>query len=602
MKTLHRWIRSGNYSLLSHIDASQEKRPRLGVVIVPPFGWEDVCSYRPLRFMAQTFANRGIPTLRYDLPGTGDSSGDARDRGLFDAWIQSVGSAAWELRESTGVEDVAVVGIRLGAMLAVAAAARGANIQDLVLWGAAATGRSVLRALRATALMERWEFVTAEDAPPQPIPGFEVGGFLIAPETEGILEGFDLSTLSCPRCRRVLLLSRDALPNDSKLTAALRASVPTLEIATGRGYSSMLALPHEATPPHETSLLIAKFLINDGQNSARSEPATPSRRHLETDHIGAGTEFHESVYVIESSPSPIFGILAEPGPTLTRSEYCILYLNPGGARHTGPNRMWVESARRWAARGVVSLRLDLEGIGESDGVEKLSIPALYDYGLVVQIGMAIESLRSRAGVQRFAVIGLCSGAYWAFHEAFRNSDIRAAILLNPRLLFWDPEADRKRILRRTVQAFKRWTDWCRLLRGGVQFQDLKRAVRMVAGRFRRRDGTPDDGPLTGPETMEQAWFTLERNRVRVALVFREGEPLLAELEKAGQLPPETNTYVRCIRVANGGHTFRPLWAQKLAHDLIDSELESVICQTQRSITVQPGNAANSSRKVYVGAE
>jgi hypothetical protein len=84
MKTLHRWFSSGSYSLLGHIDQSQEKRARLGVVIVPPFGWEDVCSYRPLRFMARTFAGRGIPTLRYDLPGTGDSSGDARDAGLFD--------------------------------------------------------------------------------------------------------------------------------------------------------------------------------------------------------------------------------------------------------------------------------------------------------------------------------------------------------------------------------------------------------------------------------------------------------------------------------------------------------------------------------------
>ena len=43
------------------------------------------------------------------------------------------------------VEQVAVVGIRLGGMLAALAAARGARVQDLVLWGPASNGRGLLR-------------------------------------------------------------------------------------------------------------------------------------------------------------------------------------------------------------------------------------------------------------------------------------------------------------------------------------------------------------------------------------------------------------------------------------------------------------------------
>ena len=158
------------------------------MLIVPPFGWEDVCSYRPLRFMGRTLAAGGFPVLRFDLPGTGDSSGGALDSGLFEAWIQSIDDAAAELRASTGVEDVAVVGIRLGAMLAVIAAGRGFNLQDLVLWGPSATGRGMLRELRAFGNMERLEYSNGDTAPPQPIPGLEIGGFLLTPKTQRVIE------------------------------------------------------------------------------------------------------------------------------------------------------------------------------------------------------------------------------------------------------------------------------------------------------------------------------------------------------------------------------------------------------------------------------
>src|SRR5579872_4827361 len=183
MKTLHRWFRSGAYSLPGHIDVAETPRGSVGVLIVPPFGWEDVCSYRPLRFLAKTLAASGIPVMRFDLPGSGDSSGSALDSGLFEAWVQSIDHAAAELRAATGVEDVAVAGIRLGALLALTAAARGSKLQDLILWGATASGRAMLRELRAFGNMERLEYGNGDAAASAPSPGVEIGGFLIAPET-----------------------------------------------------------------------------------------------------------------------------------------------------------------------------------------------------------------------------------------------------------------------------------------------------------------------------------------------------------------------------------------------------------------------------------
>lgn len=589
MNTIHRWFRSGAYSLLGHIDLPQTGCGRLGVLIVPPFGWEDVCSSRPLRYLGGMFAANGIPALRFDLPGTGDSSGGPRDCGLFSAWTESVGDAAAELREATGVEDVAVAGIRLGAMLAVIAAARGSNLQDLVLWGAAANGRALLRELRAFSNMERAEYANGE-ASPAPVPGLEIGGFLMALETQRALEALDLSALPGMQGRRILVLSRDDLPPDAKLVRALESWGCTVEVGTGSGYAAMMALPHEALPPVATGQAILKFLTREyqakqqdrtGADEARSVlPKRPAAQPATAVIEGAATGVFETVYAVEASSASIFGILSEPGPKAPRGECCVLFLNPGAVRHTGPNRMWVEAARRWAARGVVSLRLDLRGIGESGGEQNLDMAGLYQDQLVEQIEIAMDSLRSRAGIRRFVAIGLCSGAFWAFHAAIRNPDIRGAILLNPRLFFWDPEVDRRRLLRRAASGLINWQDWRRLARGEVRMQSIKQVGRIVLDRFCATPSSADRPLQIPPDAMADAWSALERNQSRLTLIFTDGEPLLREMDEEGQLPPETNPRVRCIRVADTGHTFRPLWAQRLAHELIDRELNQVLRESR----------------------
>jgi pimeloyl-ACP methyl ester carboxylesterase len=518
--------------------------------------------------MAQSLARAGIPVLRYDLPGTGDSSGDACDSGLLESWIHSVSRAAGELRNIGEIKDVAVVGIHLGAMLALRAASRGADIGQLVLWGPAARGRAVLRELRALANMERHEYLAHEAAPPQPIAGFETGGFLIAPETLRALEDLDISN-SLQRWRgRVLLLSRDELPHDAALVESLWACPEaTVEMAAGRGYSAMTASPQESVFPEDTCRRIAEFVGRDcdGSGNVAGEPAVDCVRTS------------ESIYTDQTCSLGMFGILAEPEPDVPRSDCCLLYLNAGGVRHIGPNRMWVESARRWASRGVASLRFDLQGIGESDGEEYIDVPGLYKARLMDQIEAAIDSLRRYAGVRRFVAIGLCSGACWAFHAAMRNPDVRAAIAVNPSLLAWDPGADRRRMIRRVVAGgISGCADWTRMIRDGIQRGDIRQGLGRIAEAF-SRTRTNGDGYLElGFETVPEAWGSLERRRKRVTLVFREGEPLLAEMEAFGHLPPDAHSFVRCVRIPNGGHTLRPLWAQKLVHDVIDSGLPDTI--------------------------
>jgi hypothetical protein len=451
-------------------------------------------------------------------------------------------------------------------------AARGARVEDLVLWGSALNGRGLLREWRAFARMERWEYSNGAPAPPQPFPGFEVGGFLVSPELLRDLEDLDLAALSSMRGRRVLILSRDNLRPDSGLVSSLQSAGCSVHVATGSGYSAMTAVPHEAVTPTATAAAIVDFLTP--QCEERSRVTVPVRVTASAATIAGdrGAALVETVHTIRCFSGTMFGILAEPALPTPHADCCVLLLNAGGVRHTGPNRMWVEAARRWAAAGVASLRLDLLGVGESDGDENLDIPSLYQEHMVDEVEFAMDSLRPLRGFRRFAAVGLCAGAFWAFHTALRRRDLSAAILINPRLLFWDPAAARRRILRHTLRGLTNRADWSRLAHGGLRPQDLKRAARIVLRGLRAGRANPTRPDQAHPHQLEEAWKVIERHGTRVSLLFTEGEPLLDEMEQQEQMPPETHPLIRCFRVANAGHTFRPQWAQQLAHEILDSEL------------------------------
>ncbi|HTS76057.1 MAG TPA: alpha/beta fold hydrolase [Bryobacteraceae bacterium] len=581
MISLDRWFRSGRYSLLSHANLPEKDCEPLGVVMAPPLGWEDVCSYRPLRFLARQLARNGFPVLRFDLPGTGDSSGDALDPGLFDAWVQSVQDAAAELRAIAGLDQIAVAGVRLGAMLALIAAARGGGFTDLILWSPAATGRGLLRELRAFAGVQLGEYGRGQDAPPQPAPGFEVGGFLISSETQHALEAVDLSSLPPMTGTRALILPRDDLPADAKLLRALHSAGCDAQVRPGRGYAAMMAIPHEAVPPQDTGCEIVQFLR--ARPSAKTRDMQPPAARVAIADQGGGV--FETIYTLSQSGVRMFGILSEPAAKAQRSKWCALFLNPGATRHIGPNRMWVEAARRWAARGLVSLRLDLAGIGESDGDTVLDVERLYQDSLVDQVELALDTLRARLGIHQFIAIGLCSGAFWGLHAAVRDADVRAAVLLNPRLFQWDPEVDRLRALRRTVKGLTSFADWRRIARGEVSAADIKR---MAMEGLRARHARSDRPFEMQMEALDRARRALERNHSRATIIFTEGEPLLNEMEDLGKLPPETDPCIRAIRIPNGGHTFRPLWIQKLGHELIDAEIGNAIHQVPECVTESRG--------------
>ncbi|HEX7609099.1 MAG TPA: alpha/beta fold hydrolase, partial [Solirubrobacteraceae bacterium] len=416
---------------------------RSAVLICPPFGWEDICSYRSRRDWAEELARAGHPALRIDLPGSGDSAGGPADPGRVRTWTDAVRLAGDWLRLRSRAPRLAVLGIGLGGMLACRAALEGAEIDELILWAVPARGRTLVRELRAFSHLEVARIVepgadVAEALPEEP--ELVANGYLMSAETVAALETLDLAAPGPAHAhtRRALVLGRDGLRADERLRELLERAGADVTVADGRGYGEMMLEPQEARPPTAVFALVGDWLAA-AETPARSDtpapsetpapsdappnsatPAPPSGAHEELELRGGGVALRERPAYVERPDGRLFGVLTEP--LGARADLCAVLLNAGPQRHVGPNRMWVEIARRWAARGVPSLRIDLEAIGDSDGdsAPLVRVASLYVPEYVEQVHAALDMLEERGLGERFVLLGLCSGAYWSMHAALQD--------------------------------------------------------------------------------------------------------------------------------------------------------------------------------------
>jgi amino acid adenylation domain-containing protein len=113
-------------------------RGRRAVLICSPLGHEDSRARFVLRRLAQRLADAGVPAMRFDYYGCGDSLGQNID-GTCARWQKDIVDARTELVGRTGATEVTAVGVRLGATLLVSIAAR-LDVTRLVVWDPVGSG------------------------------------------------------------------------------------------------------------------------------------------------------------------------------------------------------------------------------------------------------------------------------------------------------------------------------------------------------------------------------------------------------------------------------------------------------------------------------
>jgi len=573
------------------------------VLICPPFGWDETCSYRSRRDWARRLAEEGFACLRIDLPGTGDSGGSPHDPRRLATWVDAIDSAVAELRSMSGCRRVAAIGIGLGGLLLCDAISHGTAIEDVVLWAAPGRGRTLLRELRTFASLEDSELVPVPEEALTPSVTAEgevwVGGFVLTPETAEALEALDVSKLTFPEGlpRRALLLGRDGIAVDKRLRERIEATGASVTLSAGEGYGEMMARPHDAVSPLAVFAEVSQWLkastsaassaeqperapgqaaVLAPEPATRSHPAHPASRSSSIELEVDGARIREAPITIAQPFGDLFGVLAEPlgGPP---GDTCAVLLNAGAIRRIGPNRMWVETARRWSALGVPTVRLDLEGIGDADGDSGSfgEMAGLYVPELVEQVRGALDRLAELGYGPRFVLAGLCSGAFWAFHAALADERVVAAYLLNPRALFWDPTLDATREVRK---ALLRSSAWRKVLRGEVPIERMAglayRTPGVLARRAAARVARGAARQARGGDRLDLAFDRLRDEGKRIELMFSSGEPLYEELESEGRLDRlDRWPNIGLQMIAGNIHTLRSANAQASAHQALNRVLD-----------------------------
>src|SRR5258708_12247291 len=98
---------SGDYRVFGWLHGISDESPApMGLVICNPFGFEAMSAHLSVRAFAEAAAEIGIPALRFDYGGTGDSEGLSPRADQPKALAQNVNSAVHETRRLTRVERV----------------------------------------------------------------------------------------------------------------------------------------------------------------------------------------------------------------------------------------------------------------------------------------------------------------------------------------------------------------------------------------------------------------------------------------------------------------------------------------------------------------
>jgi exosortase A-associated hydrolase 2 len=156
---------SGGLAGILHHPASG--RAIASVLVVHPFAEEQKFSHRVLVNLARELARRDVATLRFDLSGCGDSFGDSRDATLA-RWKEDIRSARALVETRFPEAPLVLMGLRLGATLALDLATESPQPAALVLWEPVISGAKyvdeILRRRMIKEMMTTGRKATGRDA------------------------------------------------------------------------------------------------------------------------------------------------------------------------------------------------------------------------------------------------------------------------------------------------------------------------------------------------------------------------------------------------------------------------------------------------------
>jgi alpha-beta hydrolase superfamily lysophospholipase len=591
---------SGCFGVLHPADG-----PR-GVLICGTLGDEALNVYRPLVFLAERFAAAGTPALRLEYYGAGDSGGEDGETGRFQAWLSGIAAGVCWLRETCGVGPMTLVGVRIGAVLAARAACELDDIEALILLSPVSSGHRFLRALtlRAHTNAEIWRVDSRTDDGCW----FEAHGLRLDRPTRDALDRLEVAKL--PRCPapRALILDQLDSPAGGMLAGQLQLCNTAVTSAAGDDLASMLRDPYENAVPHKAFAYAVKWHKDSlsrypGEGRVRVTRAAPNTLPLPSPAGVAQknpvltTGFGQETPIRFGPNGALFGILSTPAHPRDNAPP-VLIANTGANPRYGNARGAVAMARWLAANGIVSLRVDGSGIGDS-AIETGERGRPYSIQADRDLTACIDEL-SRRFAMPVLLLGMCSGAFHALRAAYEDRRVAGLMLVNLQKFAWQDGESLSVVQRTTFRTTRFYLHhlisplvWRRLMHGEINIGGITRAL---AGRALRRVAAAGDPALallqrheTRVGRVRRQMRDLQRRNVPILFMLCGNDPGLDEIaeyfgSRGRRFRRQPNVMFRVLEGAD--HTLSAHWARDALLGLI-----AMFLRERCGLAVDAGEAA-----------
>lgn len=123
---------------LSRILARKQPTSR-ATLLFYPFGQEYMRAHKAFRQLANLLSRKGIDVYRFDYPGSGDSYGELSEFS-FNDYSNAAQKVLEEVHLRKDYQQIDLIGLRFGALVAASVASNENKIRNIVLWDPYANG------------------------------------------------------------------------------------------------------------------------------------------------------------------------------------------------------------------------------------------------------------------------------------------------------------------------------------------------------------------------------------------------------------------------------------------------------------------------------
>lgn len=557
----------------------------VAVVLCAPFGSEALCTYRMLRTLAGRLAASGCAVLRFDYEATGSSSGSTHELNDSDAWQSNILAALTLLQRALPDVPCALAGVRLGGLLVLNAAEHLSGLAGLLLIAPPMSGKQFLRETHA---LHRASGL-GDDGSPDRVP--QAFGYPLPPKLVSFINTLELYSDRKTGAERMLVIDRTDRPLGGSPEERLVGRARIVEVRSCPGIPELLVDAHLSLLPDEVLNNSVQFL------TGLALPGRTARLPLilsPKDSLGTSTVMRSDdqlgpvreSFVFLDNDRRLSGILTEPLSNEGQHRRQLILVSSGANPGYGPNRLYVNIARRLATAGMTVLRLDIAGIGDSLPHPGEPDHVVYGTYAASDVENALNFLLARDPVPIMAG-GVCSGGYHALLAAKAGAPIASMAIINP-LRFapvnTSPISDETNSSIAEAQRYGRSArsskSWRKLLSGQV---DLRRVLSVVVTRLSGKLRRVLRGALrhTRYHLADDMGWELERlaaKGVESLFVFSSKDPgaeMLAEFAGSTVRSLRRQNKLEIIEIPDADHTFTLVQHQSV---LIESLAKKLVTE------------------------